>query len=99
LLHLRIDIEGKRGVRALEVNTALQRASQPRCCWLPLMHNRQIRFLEAHVDLERRLQEPLRQGHRCECQVNGEAYVQCDALTGSLEQTPCTLQLALRVGQ
>src|SRR5262249_24219432 len=99
VLHLRIDIEGNRGVRALEVNATLQRASQPRCCRLPLMHNRQIRFLEAHVDLERRLQQPLRQRHSRERQVDGEAYIQCDAFTGSVVQTTCTLQLALRVGQ
>ena len=51
------------------------------------------------MDLERRLQQPLRQGHGSERQVNGEAYVQRDNLTGSLVQTPGTLQLALRVGQ
>ncbi len=63
------------------------------------MHNRQIRFLEAHVDRERCLQQPLRQGHGSERQVDGEAYIQRDAFTGSLVQTPYTLQLALRVGQ
>jgi hypothetical protein len=55
------------------------------------MHRRQVRFLEAHVDLERRLQQPLRQGHGSERQVKGQAYVQCDDLTRSLVQTPCTL--------
>ena len=98
-MQLRIDIEGKRGVRTLEVDAALQCASQPWRSRLPLMHNRQIRFLQAHVDLDRRLQQPLRQGHGSECQVDGEAYIQRDALTGSLVQTPYTLQLALRVGQ
>ena len=51
------------------------------------------------MDLERRLQQPLRQGHGSERQVDGEAYVQRDNLTGSLVQTPGTLQLALCVGQ
>ena len=98
-MQLRIDIEGKRGVRTLEVDTALQCASQPRCSRLPLMHNRQIRFLEAHVDRERCFQQPLRQGHGSERQVDGEAHVQRNALTGSLVQTPGILQLTLRVGQ
>jgi hypothetical protein len=94
-----MNIEGECGVRTLEVDAALQRTSQPWCSRLPLMHNCQIRFLEAHVDLERRLQQPLRQGHSSECQVNGEADVQRDDLTSALVQTPYTLQLALRVGQ
>ena len=72
-------------------DAALQRTSQPGCSRLPSMHSRQIRLLEAHVDLERRLQQPLRQGHGSERQVNGEAYVQRDDLTGSLVQTPGTL--------
>jgi hypothetical protein len=55
--------------------------------------------LETHVDLERRLQQPLRQGHSGERQVDGEAYVQRDNLTGVLVQTPGTVQLVLRVGQ
>ena len=55
------------------------------------MHHRQVRFPEVHVDLERRLQQPLPQGHGSEHQVKGQAHIQCDDLTGSLVQTPCTL--------
>src|SRR4029434_988783 len=45
------------------------------------------------------LQQALRQGQSSECQVDGEADVQRDDLTGTLVQTPHTLQLALRVDQ
>jgi len=60
---------------------------------------RQLRFLEAHVDLERRIQQSLRDGHGSECEIDGEAHVQSDNLAGSLVQAPSTLQLTLRVDQ
>src|SRR5215475_13717854 len=94
-----MNIEGERGVRTLEVDAALQRTSQPWCSRLPLMHNRQIRFLEPHVNRERRFQQPLRQGHSSECQIDGEADVQRDDLTSAMGQTPYTLQLSLRIRQ
>src|SRR5262249_27634765 len=99
LLQLCAGLEVEGGVCPLDVHRTCQRAIQARQGRLPVAHRRQVRLLEAYMDLEWRLDEPLGQGELGERQIDRQEQVQRRGLGVSLIQTPSTLQLALRVYQ
>ena len=99
LLQLCTGIEVEGGVCPLDVHRAGQGAIQVRQGRLPVAHRRQVRLLEAYMDLDGSLDETLCQGEVGERQIDRQAHVQRRSLGISLIQLPSTLQLALRVDQ